>query len=47
MSGLGNVAFPVADLGARFQLGQFRGVDPYKGFSWENLFGPAGAMMKG
>jgi hypothetical protein len=47
MSGAANVMLPVGDFGARFQLGQFLGVDPYKGFSFENLFGPAGSMMRG
>lgn len=34
------------DVGSRFQLSTFLGVDPYKGFEWQNLAGPIGGILE-
>jgi hypothetical protein len=46
MSGVFNVIAPVADVGARFQLGNLFGVDSYKGFSTAHLFGPGAGILE-
>jgi len=33
------------DVGSRFQLGTFLGVDPYKGFEFSNFLGPVGSLV--
>ncbi len=45
MNGLFNALTP-ADVGSRFQLGNLMGVNPYNGFSWKNVVGPAGTMLE-
>ena len=45
MSGVFNAVGPV-DVGARFQLGNMFGIDPYKGFSLSNLLGPTMGMLE-
>lgn len=35
-----------ADVGSRFQLGTFMGVDPYNGFQLQNLAGPTGGLIE-
>lgn len=34
------------DVGSRFQLGTFMGIDPYNGFQLENFAGPTGALVE-
>lgn len=45
MSGVLNATTSV-DVGSRFQLGTFMGVDPYNGFKLENLAGPIGGLIE-